>query len=501
MNPSREGTDKNQWSEWSSTSSASNREEFAAQQRYHAGLNVAAMQNSHDSLPRYADHTYRDFSTYIKEGNRIEKHKKSDRNFPARLHVILSNEQYSHIISWMPHGRAWKVKNKELLVEEVIPKFFGQSKFASFARQLSGWGFKRLHQTGADFGCYYHECFLRGHPRLTALMRRVSTGQGKVTPNMHSEPDFYLIAQQYPLETPADVPDRDNKRVVSKVAKASVSGRQKSQCPGDSDVGDEASGYKEDDDPLMTRKTAEPGMDGMSNQHQWDPFDQEIDSTHLHHQEAAPRAAMNHFFSLRSQSHSFASGGAKESESNAQAAMNYDPFPYQQQSGSYRDRGYSDPSPMPNHRLGPHSAYSMHPAPARQEYYGSNVNQYAAGSSHQAAAAAGYYYPPQHHLSQSQQQQFHQHDAHSHHDMSQSHDYWYRNPNYNNYHSAQGGQGLAQAQDYAQAPGANTTTTQPHSPAQGDRNRNSPHPLPTFSPLKSFQEDEGESDSKPKPQT
>ena len=143
MNPSREDTYKNQWSEWSSTSSASNREEFAAQQRYHAGLNVAAMQNSHDSLPRYADHTYRDFSTYIKEGKRIEKHKKSDRNFPARLHVILSNEQYSHIISWMPHGRAWKVKNKELLVEEVIPKFFGQSKFASFARQLSGWGFKR----------------------------------------------------------------------------------------------------------------------------------------------------------------------------------------------------------------------------------------------------------------------------------------------------------------------------------------------------------------------
>ena len=146
MNPSREGTDKNQWSEWSSTSSASNRDEeleFAAQQRYHAGLNVAAMHNNHDSLPRYADHTYHDFSTYIKEGNRIEKHKKSDRNFPARLHVILSNEQYSHIISWMPHGRAWKVKNKELLVEEVIPKFFGQSKFASFARQLSGWGFKR----------------------------------------------------------------------------------------------------------------------------------------------------------------------------------------------------------------------------------------------------------------------------------------------------------------------------------------------------------------------
>ena len=151
MNPSKQGTDKNQWSEWSSTSSASNRgEEFAEQQRYHAQhwLTVAAMPSHHDSFPRLADHTYRDFSTYIKDGNRIEKHKKSDRNFPARLHAMLSSEQYSHIISWMPHGRAWKVINKELLVEEAIPKFFGQSKFSSFTRQLSGWGFKRLHQTG-----------------------------------------------------------------------------------------------------------------------------------------------------------------------------------------------------------------------------------------------------------------------------------------------------------------------------------------------------------------
>jgi len=148
MNPSNQGSNNNQWSEWSSASAASNREEeFAARQRYHAqpqhSLNVAAMPNNPDIFPRYADHTYRDFSTYIKDGNRIEKHKKSDRNFPARLHAMLSDEKYMHIISWMPHGRAWKVNNKELLMQEAAPKFFGQSKYASFARQLSGWGFKR----------------------------------------------------------------------------------------------------------------------------------------------------------------------------------------------------------------------------------------------------------------------------------------------------------------------------------------------------------------------
>jgi len=175
----------------------------------------AAAEAEH-TLPRYADHTYHDFSTYIEDGGRIEKHKKSDRNFPARLHAILSDEQYSHIIAWMPHGRAWKVLNKKLLVDEVIPEFFGQSKFASFTRQLSGWGFKRLHQTGPDFGCYYHECFLRGHPRLTVLMRRISPGRGKATPNMHSEPDFYSIAKQFPLhatgEKPVFLPKSEGRR-------------------------------------------------------------------------------------------------------------------------------------------------------------------------------------------------------------------------------------------------------------------------------------------------
>ena len=107
---------------------------------------------------------------------------------------------------FQPHGRAWKVLNKKLLIDDVIPKFFGQSKYASFTRQLSGWGFKRLHQTGPDFGCYYHECFLRGHPRLTILMRRMSSGKGKATPNTLSEPDFYAIAKQYPLRATGKEP-------------------------------------------------------------------------------------------------------------------------------------------------------------------------------------------------------------------------------------------------------------------------------------------------------
>ncbi|KAL7525859.1 hypothetical protein ACHAXR_001191, partial [Thalassiosira sp. AJA248-18] len=114
---------------------------------------------------RYVDHTYRDLSRYIESGGKICPHKKSDTNFPAKLHMMLSGPDNSHIITWMPHGRAWRILSKDLLVSTAAPVHFGQTKFESFTRQLSGWGFKRLHRRGADFGCYYHQAFLRGIPK------------------------------------------------------------------------------------------------------------------------------------------------------------------------------------------------------------------------------------------------------------------------------------------------------------------------------------------------
>ena len=98
-----------------------------------------------------------------------------------------------------PHGRAWKIHNKELLLQEIVPKFFGQSKYESFTRQLNGWGFKRLHQSGNDFNAYYHECFLRGMPHLTVLLKRVAPNQGKLLPHVEGEPNFYEIEKRFPL--------------------------------------------------------------------------------------------------------------------------------------------------------------------------------------------------------------------------------------------------------------------------------------------------------------
>eukprot|EP00804_Cyclotella_cryptica_P027675 CCRYP_010293-RB/>CCRYP_010293-RB protein AED:0.05 eAED:0.05 QI:191/1/1/1/0.66/0.75/4/300/416 len=152
--------------------------------------------------PRRTDHTYRDWARHPPDDHEIRPTSKSKNNFPAKLHRILSNPEHSYAISWQPHGRAWKIRDKKLLVEKVIPKYFVQSKYESFTRQLSGWGFKRLHQSGPDFHCYYHESFLRGLPHLTRMMRRSEPNLGKLLPFADGEPNFYDMDKKYPLPPP-----------------------------------------------------------------------------------------------------------------------------------------------------------------------------------------------------------------------------------------------------------------------------------------------------------
>lgn len=147
--------------------------------------------------------SYRDYSTYLLNGGELIKHKKSDRNFPVKLHRIVSDPMNAHIITWLPHGRAFKVIRRDELIRDVIPGYFVCSKYESFTRQLTAWDYKRLKR-GPDEGCYYHEAFLRGLPELTCFIRRLPRGGEKkahTTPSgePEEEPDLYRISVQRPV--------------------------------------------------------------------------------------------------------------------------------------------------------------------------------------------------------------------------------------------------------------------------------------------------------------
>lgn len=119
--------------------------------------------------------------------------------FPMVLHNMLDEavtQNFEHIVSWQPHGRCFLVRDQEHFVKDVMPMFFRQSRFSSFQRQLSLYGFLRLTRKNDDYSAYYHELFLRGLPHLCAHMQRtrVKGYWVRQSSSPETEPDFYHMS-------------------------------------------------------------------------------------------------------------------------------------------------------------------------------------------------------------------------------------------------------------------------------------------------------------------
>jgi hypothetical protein len=78
------------------------------------------------------------------------------QKFPVKLYAILAQREFQDIITWMPHGRSWKVIKPNLFESLVMPLFFEYSNYHSFNRLVNAWSFRRI-SSGPDRGSYYHE--------------------------------------------------------------------------------------------------------------------------------------------------------------------------------------------------------------------------------------------------------------------------------------------------------------------------------------------------------
>lgn len=124
-----------------------------------------------DNGDRGGQYTYRDYSHVTKDGDpglvadnpspssssrtsqessiRVQK-------LPVKLYVILAQKEFHDIISWLPHGRSWKILQPALFESIVMPLFFEYSNYHSFNRLVNAWSFRRIG-SGPDSGSYYHE--------------------------------------------------------------------------------------------------------------------------------------------------------------------------------------------------------------------------------------------------------------------------------------------------------------------------------------------------------
>jgi hypothetical protein len=114
----------------------------------------------------------------ITEANESTKRVPTNRGgikeqFPVKLHCLLEEHLHDDVISWQPHGLCFLVHKRDVFVQEVMPKYFNQSKFSSFLKQLNLYGFTRLSAPGPDKGAYYHGRFSRGGGQLCTQMIRI----------------------------------------------------------------------------------------------------------------------------------------------------------------------------------------------------------------------------------------------------------------------------------------------------------------------------------------
>ncbi|KAL7535095.1 hypothetical protein ACHAWF_005056, partial [Thalassiosira exigua] len=69
---------------------------------------------------------------------------------------MLSDQDMSSAIVWLPHGRSWRVVNREVFAKLCLPRYFGHKNHSSFVRIVNAWGFRRITR-GPDRDSYFHE--------------------------------------------------------------------------------------------------------------------------------------------------------------------------------------------------------------------------------------------------------------------------------------------------------------------------------------------------------
>jgi hypothetical protein len=143
--------------------------------------------------------------------------------FPWKLHDMLKEcemEGKDAVVSWQPHGRAFKVHNSRAFVADIMPLHFKQTKYKSFQRQLNLWGFKRIIGNRPDKGAYYHPRFMRDHQDFCRLLTRQSTKKGSPASDdeQENDPNFEameLILSKMAQKKESSVDDSSSFKVIA----------------------------------------------------------------------------------------------------------------------------------------------------------------------------------------------------------------------------------------------------------------------------------------------
>jgi len=114
-------------------------------------------------------------------------------HFPGKLHQMMSfveENGLERILSWELNGMGIRINHPDRLVE-ILPFFFGQTKYRSFRRQLNMWHFHRIVD-GPSKNTFVHPYFQRDDLALCSKMSRHESF--KTTLNKSTEARYVALA-------------------------------------------------------------------------------------------------------------------------------------------------------------------------------------------------------------------------------------------------------------------------------------------------------------------
>lgn len=145
-----------------------------------------AVTSSHDNDDtchlKFESGDFEEFVTILKDNYQDsdpENELDVDNSFPYKVHLMLENakrDNYTHIVSWVNNGKAFKVHNAKAFVERILPMYFDQTKYESFRRQLNLYQFARVAR-GTERGIISHPCLLEGARWLCDEIKRARREQ------------------------------------------------------------------------------------------------------------------------------------------------------------------------------------------------------------------------------------------------------------------------------------------------------------------------------------